>query len=265
MLNMWASQQRRASLDALVAGILAGNPSAWYDPSDLSTLFQDTAGTTPVTADGQSVARVNDKSGNGHHLLQATAAQQPVYRLIGGRHSLQFDGTDDGLATSGNITPGTDKAQIVAGVRKLSDASVGVLVETSLNAAGNLGTISIRAPGQTSPNGNYETRSRGDGTLRAAGFARAAPDTSVVTGLSDISAPNCALRLDGAQVASNTASQGVGNYLPYPLYVGRRGSPLNWFNGHIYGIILRFGPNLSAPDLATLEQWAAEKSGVTLP
>jgi hypothetical protein len=33
----------------------------WLDPSDLSTLFQDTAGTTPVTAPGQTVALALDK------------------------------------------------------------------------------------------------------------------------------------------------------------------------------------------------------------
>jgi len=35
---------------------------AWYDPSDLPTMFQDAAGTTPVTADGQPVGLILDKS-----------------------------------------------------------------------------------------------------------------------------------------------------------------------------------------------------------
>ena len=39
-----------------------GEAGAWYDPSDLSTLFQDTAGTTPVTTSGQTVGLVLDKS-----------------------------------------------------------------------------------------------------------------------------------------------------------------------------------------------------------
>jgi hypothetical protein len=34
----------------------------WYDPSDLTTLFQDSAGTTPVTAAGQPVGLMLDKS-----------------------------------------------------------------------------------------------------------------------------------------------------------------------------------------------------------
>lgn len=38
-----------------------GEQGAWYDPSDLSTLFQDSAGTTPVTAVEQPVGLMLDK------------------------------------------------------------------------------------------------------------------------------------------------------------------------------------------------------------
>jgi hypothetical protein len=40
----------------------AGEQGAWYDPSDLTTLFQDSAGTTPVTAVEQFVGLMLDKS-----------------------------------------------------------------------------------------------------------------------------------------------------------------------------------------------------------
>jgi hypothetical protein len=36
----------------------SGEAGDWFDPSDLSRMFTDTAGTTPVTADGQSVALI---------------------------------------------------------------------------------------------------------------------------------------------------------------------------------------------------------------
>lgn len=39
-----------------------GEQGAWYDPSDLTTLYQDSAGTTPVTADGDPVGLMLDKS-----------------------------------------------------------------------------------------------------------------------------------------------------------------------------------------------------------
>lgn len=40
----------------------SGEVGAWYDPSDLATLFQDAEGTAPVTAAGQPVGLILDKS-----------------------------------------------------------------------------------------------------------------------------------------------------------------------------------------------------------
>ena len=66
----------------LVAAIRAlfanGEQGVWYDPSDFSTLFQDSAGTTPVTAVEQPVGLILDKSGRGNHASQPTATSRPV-------------------------------------------------------------------------------------------------------------------------------------------------------------------------------------------
>ena len=56
----------------------AGEQGWWYDASDFSTMFQDAAGTTPVTAVEQPVGRMLDKSGRGNHASQATAASRPT-------------------------------------------------------------------------------------------------------------------------------------------------------------------------------------------
>jgi hypothetical protein len=50
----------------------SGEQGAWYDPSDLSTLFTDSAGTTPVTAVEQSVGLMLDKSKGGRQSLPIT-------------------------------------------------------------------------------------------------------------------------------------------------------------------------------------------------
>ncbi len=52
-----------ADPDAVIKALFANNKlGAWYDPSDLSTMFRDRTGTTPVTADGQTVGLILDKS-----------------------------------------------------------------------------------------------------------------------------------------------------------------------------------------------------------
>jgi len=76
----------------------AGEQGAWYDPSDMSTLFQDDAGTTPVTAAGQSVGRILDKSGRGNHATQANVAQRPLYQVSPDR--LTIDRIDDMLVVT---------------------------------------------------------------------------------------------------------------------------------------------------------------------
>lgn len=59
----------------------SGELGGCWNFNDLSTLFQDTAGASPVTADGQLIARVNDISGNGFNLTQATSTARLVARL----------------------------------------------------------------------------------------------------------------------------------------------------------------------------------------
>ena len=50
-----------------------------WDMGDASTLFQDAAGATPVTAVTQPIGRVNDKSGLGNNATQSTAGSRPLF------------------------------------------------------------------------------------------------------------------------------------------------------------------------------------------
>lgn len=58
-------------LSPMAAAILplfqAGVQGTWFDLSDFSTMFQDAAGTTPVTALGQPVGKILDRSPRGNH------------------------------------------------------------------------------------------------------------------------------------------------------------------------------------------------------
>jgi hypothetical protein len=77
------------------ASLFGGTAGGYWDPSDKATMWKDTGGTSAVTADGDSVARIDDKSGNGNHLLQATAGFRPVFKDVAGIRYLLFDGSDD--------------------------------------------------------------------------------------------------------------------------------------------------------------------------
>lgn len=97
-------------------------PVGWWDPSDLSTLFQDAAGTTPVAGDGDPVGLMLDKSGAGNHASQSTNAARPTFRESSGLRWLEFDGSDDyfNLPNDLGISGSDDRALHMAG-RVLDD------------------------------------------------------------------------------------------------------------------------------------------------
>lgn len=89
--------RQRSVAAAFTPTDLGASLAAWYDANDITTLFQDSAGTTPVTADNDPVGKMNDKSGNARHLLQATAGFRPLYKtaVVGSKAALRLDGVDD--------------------------------------------------------------------------------------------------------------------------------------------------------------------------
>lgn len=235
-------------------------PGVWYDPSDLATLFQDSAGATPVTAAGQPVGKMLDKSGRGFHATQSISLQRPTYQIDStGRPYLLFDGVDDNMVT-GTITPGTDKVQVFAGVRKLSDLLVGIVCELSPVTGTSEGAFRLSAPHNVAtPNYGFQSRGTAIATTTAATYT--APTTDILTALGDISASSNVLRVDGTQIGSSAASQGTGNYLAYPLYIGSRAGTSLFFNGRLYSLITRFGANLTADQIASTESLVNGKTG----
>jgi hypothetical protein len=82
-------QKRRwgaANLGGGVAPLPAFSPLdvpgllAWYDLSDITTLYQANNKTTSVTSDGQTIGLCADKSGNNFDAKQSNAARRPLYK-----------------------------------------------------------------------------------------------------------------------------------------------------------------------------------------
>lgn len=244
----------RFSPASLFAG---GEHGAFFDPSDLSTMFQDDAGTVPAAV-GSVVGRINDKSGRGNHATQATTANKPILRQSGSLYYLEFDGVDDFLATPA-IGPAVDSVTASVALLKANDLAVGVPLETGGSSAGS---FSIFAPVSST---SYGSRSRGtaasDGSYTDASVA--GPHTAVLTLQADISSDTNILQINGVQRSSSATDQGTGVYGNYPLYIGMRAGTTLPFVGNIYSAIVLFRA-ATTDELANINWFGAHKAGLTI-
>jgi hypothetical protein len=253
-----------ASIEALANG--------WYRCAATVTLSSDWIYTSPNTAASYTGDGASGILIWGAQLL--TAADQTstagAYQRVGAatdydtsnpvwRPYLAFDGTDDSFGTSSIDFSATDEMTVFAGVTKLSDAATALLAELSASVTANNGSFYLAAPGS---NGATDVVFIPKGTTAASVTASGitAPSTSVVTGLSDISAPVSTIRINGAQSAQNTSTQGTGNFGNHPLFIGARNNASFRFNGRLYSLAV-LGRTATAEELTAMETWVNGKTG----
>ena len=235
----------------------SGEEGAWYDPSDLSTLFEED-GTTPASVNGP-VGKILDKSGNGNHLIQTTETKCPTLKLASGLYYLEFDGVDDGLQSAAVDFTGTNTMSVFSGARKEAD-EVAVVAELSNNVGGSNGAFRIASISSNV----WRYTSKGTSGVNANATGYTPPVTSVLTGLSDITNDVNTIRVDGVEKASPTANQGDGPYGNWPLNLGARNSgALLQLDGRVYGLIVR-GALSNASEIASTESYIAGKTGVAI-
>ncbi len=251
------------SFSQLIKKLFAnGEQGFWYDPNDLSTMYQDAAGTVPVTGAGQPVGLILDKSGRGNHARQTQAAMRPILQrnATTGAYYLALDGADDFLATNSINFTSTDKVSLFAGVRKLSDATQQCLVELSIGAQN--GSFSIWSPPFANSKG-FAFWSKGTVLNANAYNTDTEAGVYVVTGHGDILNKTAELRVNGVRKVLSNADQGTGNYGNYPLYIGRRNGNAFAFSGHIYSLV-GIGRLTTNQEITALEKLIAKNVGVTL-
>lgn len=236
---------------------------AWYEPSlSNSTLFQDAAGTAPVTAVGQPVGLMLDKSGQGNHAAQVTASKRPLLQQDGGgKYYLDFDGLDDSMATGSINFTSTDKVAIVAGFLRRS-TSLAVLLELSVNTNNNSAFV-VFAPSAGSTI-NLTTCTGAGSYSSAQSVDAAAPSLGVFTFAADraLATNEASIRKNGA-LATSSRSENVntsGNYANAPLFLGGRAGSSLFFNGALYGLIV-VGAAPSAGEIVNAETYMNSKTG----
>ena len=246
-----AERRKSAFTPAELSGLVA-----WYDPSDLTTLYQDVAMTVPVTATGQSVAAMRDKSGHGYHLTQATASKRPLYKTDGTLHWLESDGVDDELTIASRFgLAANPDLSVIAGMRW-----IGTKAQARVFGIGS-GTGSL--------NGSCGT----DGwawrfDAGYASFGTNTVNTDVVATWMRQNATNFGASQfwrNGVQRSLDTSSNASG--LPsnttavFSMFQGGTSST-TFANIRLYGLVL--GNFFDRTRAAQVEAWMARKSGVTL-
>lgn len=229
-----------------------------YDPNDLTTLYQDAAGTIPVTAAGQPVGLMKDKSGRNNHASQTVSASRPILQrnATTGAYYLAFDGVDDFLWTNNIDFTATDKVSLFAGLNIVVTAT-GCVIEMGTNAAANNGSFGL-FKGSTA----IQWASRGTtGVLGAQYSTPVYPD--VLCAKAAINTPLLTVRRNAILNIDDKRTQGTGNYGNYPLFIGRRAGTTLPFSGHLYSLI-GIGRLTTDSETITLEKYIAKNTGATL-
>lgn len=247
------------------ASLFTGSEQGFaYDFNDLKTMFQDAAGTIPAAV-GQPVARVLDKSGRGNHLSQPVSASRPILRqnATTSAYYLEFDGVDDFLVSNATIDfSAKNEVTLFAGLRKLSDAALGMLAELSPTTIGNNGTFYMTAPNGAAA--NLAMGSKGTTLVSAQTLNEfAAPISGVFYGYANIATPICSSYFNAGAMRSFTTSQGTGNYGNHLLYVGRRGGTSLPFAGHLYSLVAT-SRAMTTDEQNSVKSLIAKNVGVTL-
>jgi hypothetical protein len=216
--------------------------SAWYDASVTSS----------VTLTGGFVSQWNDLSGNGINLSQSTEANRPGTATVNGRQAIDFDGSNDNLNNTTEVTPGTvfnvhiiDTAagQSVYGVQSGSGATVrsSSLIFSSL--------------------GEYRSQSIASGFN--AGFSGGSRTANPRISVHTFSGAAVAGRLDGAGFGGTTTTTGTnvnGVWLGTRNIGGVLSLPMD---GKICEHLI-YNRVLSADEISRVERYLAAKWGVTL-
>lgn len=131
-MNKNAIRRRRRGSGGSLSSILfsASEPGFTFEPWDITTLFQDRAGTTPVTAAGQSVGYRRDKSGRGNHQVAVNDAKRGIYGWMPktGRRNL-LNATD---------TLSTQSVTVTAVAHTLAFTGTGTVTLSGVSTAGPL-------------------------------------------------------------------------------------------------------------------------------
>ncbi len=233
-----------------------GAPLHWFDFSDLTQMFTDTAGTMPVVNNGDLIARINNKGTDGTALIQTTPSDRMELDLA-------FNSVPSALASDVGGGTGSIAETIASGVATdFSYAVIAALENTSLAEI-----VISWPPGPNSP--GLEFRHLSAGTLNML-----APATSVIASINpaiiDVYAAGVKVsRVAGTQQgwysldsgSQATAIAFTAIAAASQMIIGAGTFPGGFdFQGHIGGVII--WPDDQTANIEAIQDYVTSRFGV---
>ena len=222
----------------------------------------------PYTGTSITIDNVKLRHLPGNHATQNIAGAKPIYRSVAGQQHLEFDGVQDFLETGPIDFSGTTKLIATVALEKLRSAGREMLIELSPTVA-TPGTFNIDHS-QNIP-GAFAATISADNPGGATVNAASAIGKSVVSASFDTSAADTLSKikiyLNGEEQSTallGNPDAGSGDLHKHSLYIGSRGGTSLYFQGSIYGMVIRAG-GASTVNLERIHKYAGTKSGVLIP
>ncbi len=223
-----------------------GEQGAFYLPKPVvngqQVLFQDAAGTIPVTADGDPVGLMLDISGRDSHAAQTSSSSRPTYRTDGTLRWLEFDGVDDFMDLPTSLVSGVQGFYATSAM-----AWKGVFAGTGDKSLVWFSTPSSDTSTRWRVNANGDALQVAGRRLDGEGFSAGAiggtliyGEVSVVTGFASYSDGSALVRVGGDVAASAEEAFSVGTTSTASsmnAFLCRQGNG-NYTSASLYGLIL---------------------------
>lgn len=238
-----------ATQQAIITPVGAGQVSARVAGTGaLNTVFARAG----AGVNDMDISYVGVRALPGNHRRQSAAASRPTLQSVDGFLALLHDGTDDYQTATIDMT-GLDQLTHAIGLRKLSDAATGILLEeTGLH-------WQVLAP---DVGATYRWASGGTLATTVTGTPFAAPITNVLIGQASISTDVLVGRVNGVQVGSSAADQGTGDYGNTVWGFGARFDGTAPYNGYEFCTLIRSAIG-NAVLRNLIDKWAAGKTGIS--
>lgn len=245
---------------------LSLSPALWLDASDSSTLYDSVTGGSLVAAGG-SIARWEDKSGNGRHATQSTSGSRPTRQtgVQNGKDVIRFDGLDDFLTPLNSLSILRNKQEgSIFSVCKLSNGTNSDL--TVLNISRNGNSTQLRLGLQLTTGSSGQQFRAGARRLDSDTFIGVTTSNNlnynVLASISKYQIGQLFLRVNGVVNSTNLLSSGSTSDTDSDIVeIGKIST--NYLNGDIAELIV-FNSTLSDSNIKIVERYLAGKYGITI-